>query len=135
MRRICLLVLLCLPALAAEGIPRPEYPQPQFQREQWLNLNGRWEFAFDDGNRGLEENWAAGAKKFERAITVPFCFESQLSGIGDTSFHPWVWYRRAITLPEAWKGRRPGRAQPACEIGSSAVSCSLVRPKRRSRRR
>jgi len=100
------LFLLCIPLLAAEDIPRPEYPQPQFQREQWMNLNGRWEFAFDDSNRGLEENWAAGAKKFDRGITVPFCFESSLSGIGDTSFHPWVWYRRAVTLPENWKGRR-----------------------------
>jgi len=91
--------------LGAQEIPRPEYPQPQFQREQWMNLNGRWEFAFDDTNRGLEENWAS-AKKFDRAITVPFCFESSLSGIGDTSFHPWVWYRRSVTLPEAWKNRR-----------------------------
>src|SRR5258706_3436586 len=106
MRRICLLVLLCIPVLWAEDIPRPEYPQPQFQRELWINLNGRWEFAFDDANRGIEENWSTGAKKFDRSITVPFCFESALSGIGDTSFHPWVWYRRAIAIPEAWKGRR-----------------------------
>src|SRR5205823_3141738 len=74
--------------------------------EQWMKLNGRWEFAFDDGNRGLEENWAATARKFDRNIIVPFCFESTLSGIGDTSFHPWVWYRRAFTVPDAWKGRR-----------------------------
>ena len=106
MRRRCVIALLFAPLLRAEGIPRPEYPQPQFQREQWMNLNGRWEFAFDDANRGLEENWAAGTRKFDRSITVPFCFESVKSGIGDTSFHPWVWYRRAITLPESWKGRR-----------------------------
>ena len=35
--------------------PRPEFPEPQFQREQWLNLNGRWEFEFDDANAGLAE--------------------------------------------------------------------------------
>src|SRR2546428_2017930 len=56
---ILLACLLCIPLLRAEDIPRPEYPQPQFQRELWINLNGRWEFAFDDANRGLEENWAA----------------------------------------------------------------------------
>ena len=106
MRNIWVLAVVCAPLLRAEDIPRPEYPQPQFEREQWMNLNGRWEFAFDDGNRGLEESWSAGTKKFDRNITVPFCFESAKSGIGDTAFHPWVWYRRAITAPEAWKGRR-----------------------------
>jgi beta-galactosidase/beta-glucuronidase len=71
-----------------------------------MSLNGPWEFEFDDANVGLEENWAAGGRKFSRTIVVPFCFESKLSGIGDTSFHPWVWYRRSFTVPEAWKGKR-----------------------------
>ena len=31
---------------------RKEYPRPQFQRESWQNLNGKWEFAFDDNNEG-----------------------------------------------------------------------------------
>ncbi len=91
---------------AAQVIPRPEHPQPQFQREQWLNLNGTWEFEFDDGNVGLKENWAGGGKKFSRTITVPFCFESPASGIGDPSFHPWIWYRRTFTIPETWRGKR-----------------------------
>ncbi len=92
--------------LGAEEIPRPEFPQPQFQREHWLSLNGRWEFEFDDANAGLDENWAATAKKFNRSIQVPYCFESKLSGIGDTSFHPWIWYRRGFTVPADWKGKR-----------------------------
>ena len=71
-----------------------------------MNLNGRWEFAFDDGNRGLRRKTGRRRRKFDRNITVPFCFESAMSGIGDTSFHPWVWYRRSVTLPDAWKGRR-----------------------------
>ncbi|MGH9658340.1 MAG: sugar-binding domain-containing protein, partial [Bryobacteraceae bacterium] len=100
-------LLFCLAGLGlAQEIPRPEYPQPQFQREHWLSLNGRWEFEYDDSNRGLAENWAASAKKFSRTILAPFCPESPRSGIGDTSFHPWVWYRRTAILPEAWKGRR-----------------------------
>jgi beta-galactosidase/beta-glucuronidase len=106
MRNIWTAGLLCAGLLGAAEIPRAEYPQPQFEREQWVNLNGPWEFAFDDANRGLEENWAGGVKKFDRNITVPFCFESAMSGIGDTSFHPWVWYRRTITAPDGWKGRR-----------------------------
>ncbi|MGH9721507.1 MAG: glycoside hydrolase family 2 protein [Bryobacteraceae bacterium] len=87
-------------------LPRPEYPQPQFQRADWLSLNGPWEFEFDDADSGLKENWPAAPRKFSRSITVPFCPESKLSGIADTAFHPVVWYRRALAIPAAWRGRR-----------------------------
>ncbi|MCS6951472.1 MAG: glycoside hydrolase family 2 TIM barrel-domain containing protein [Bryobacterales bacterium] len=106
MRKFIILVAVNVSLAAGPSIPRPEYPQPQFQREQWLSLNGPWEFEFDDANVGLEENWASGTKKFSRTIVVPFAFETKLSGIGDTSFHPWVWYRRSFTVPDAWKGKR-----------------------------
>jgi succinyl-diaminopimelate desuccinylase len=29
------------------NIPRPEYPNPQFERKNWVNLNGEWEFEID----------------------------------------------------------------------------------------
>lgn len=93
-------------SLSGQNIPRPEYPQPQFEREQWQSLNGPWEFEFDDSNKGLSEDWASGTRKFTRNITVPFCFESKKSGIGDTSFHPYVWYKRTFTVPAAWKAQR-----------------------------
>jgi beta-galactosidase/beta-glucuronidase len=93
--------------LAAQPtVPRAEYPRPQFQREAWTNLNGPWEFEFDDGNVGLDQGWASGSRAFSKKITVPFCFESPASGIGDRSFHPWVWYRRTVDVPAPWKGRR-----------------------------
>jgi beta-galactosidase/beta-glucuronidase len=104
--RPVLVVLASAVLWGAEGIPRPEHPQPQFQRAAWQSLNGRWEFEFDDANTGLEENWATTARKFGRSIVVPYCFESKLSGIGDPSFHPWIWYRRAFTVPAEWNGRR-----------------------------
>ncbi len=104
MKRLVLVVFPLL--LAAQQIPRPEYPQPQFERELWLNLNGTWEFEFDDANKGLEEDWANTRTRFSRTILVPFAFETAKSGIGDTSFHPWVWYRRTFALPPAWQGRR-----------------------------
>jgi len=106
MRQAILWAALACGSGAAGQIPRPEHPQPQFQREQWLNLNGQWEFEFDDGNAGLKESWAAGNRRFSRNIAVPFCFESPRSGIGDPSFHPWVWYRRTFTIPEGWEGKR-----------------------------
>jgi beta-galactosidase/beta-glucuronidase len=89
-----------------EWLPRPEHPQPQFQRPEWLNLNGSWEFEFDDDNAGLDENWAVADKPFSRSILVPFCFESPLSGVGENAFHPYVWYRRRFHTPDAWTGRR-----------------------------
>jgi beta-galactosidase/beta-glucuronidase len=105
------LVLSCLAALsvaipAQQAVPRPEYPRPQFERADWLNLNGPWEFEFDDRNAGLDQGWGGGERTFGRTITVPFCFESRASGIGDVTFHPWIWYRRNVTVPAAWQGRR-----------------------------
>ncbi len=92
-------------ALTGAEVPRAEYPEPQFQREAWMTLNGAWEFEFDDAHQGVAENWPAAPRKFSRNITVPYCFESKLSGIGDTSFHAEVWYRRAFTVPPTWKGK------------------------------
>lgn len=85
--------------LGAGEVARPEYPQPQFERAQWLSLNGTWEFEFDDRNAGLPA-------AFTRKIVVPFAFETPRSGIHDTTFHPWVWYRRSFTLPADWRNRR-----------------------------
>lgn len=34
---------------------RTEYPRPQFRRDDWLPLNGEWEFAFDDENAGIKK--------------------------------------------------------------------------------
>ena len=86
-------------------IPRPEYPRPQFVRNDWLNLNGWWDFRFDDENLGLQERWFLGTE-YPSRILVPFSFEAPQSGIGDRSFHPCVWYRRTLEVPTAWAGRR-----------------------------
>lgn len=82
-------------------IPRPEHPRPQFVRESWMNLNGTWDFQMDHGNSGVDRKLYAGKNFFTgnvQKITVPFCPESRLSGIGYTDFMPAVWYRRTITL-------------------------------------
>jgi beta-galactosidase/beta-glucuronidase len=84
----------------AANIPRPEYPEPQFMRSSWMSLNGEWNFAFDDQNQGLAKNWNTSGLPDPRAINVPYCFESQLSGIHDTAFHPVFWYNRGFALPE-----------------------------------
>ena len=85
--------------------PRAEYPRPQFERSEWMNLNGEWNFAFDFGKTGAERGWQ-NAKQLERKITVPFCPESKLSGIGYTDFIPAVWYQRTVSVPSHWSGNR-----------------------------
>ncbi|CAG7636870.1 Beta-galactosidase [Paenibacillus solanacearum] len=85
---------------------RSEYPRPQFVREAWFNLNGEWEFEFDDRRIGLKEKWQQGNAAFSRTIQVPFAFQSSLSGIGDPAFHDCVWYRRRLSIPEPWHGKR-----------------------------
>lgn len=85
-------------------IPRPEYPRPQFVRDEWLCLNGPWQFESDPDDSGLERGLLG--KDLARTITVPFCPESELSGIGETDFHNAVWYRRNVPVPAAWAERR-----------------------------
>ncbi|WP_026701760.1 glycoside hydrolase family 2 protein [Salibacterium aidingense] len=79
-------------------LPRKEYPRPQFKRDSWLNLNGTWSFAFDDENVGESSQWMK-KKRFSKEILVPFTYETEASGIGDTEFHPYVWYQRPFQIP------------------------------------
>jgi len=95
--------------LSKANIPRPEYPRPQFVRDNnWINLNGEWDFGFDDANVGLKERWykKGNLKNFDRKITVPFCFQSKLSGIEDNSFHEVIWYRRVFEIPKQFKNKK-----------------------------
>ncbi len=86
------------------AVPRPEHPRPQFVRGDWLNLNGTWQFELDRGDSGLERGLLDRDLKGE--ITVPFCPESELSGIGETDFLEAVWYRRTLRTPAGWAGKR-----------------------------
>ncbi|MBR3869709.1 MAG: beta-galactosidase [Clostridia bacterium] len=65
---------------------RPEYPRPSFARDNWLNLNGKWDFEI--GNDNI----------FDKVIEVPFCPESRLSGIEHKDFMYDLQYRRKINI-------------------------------------
>jgi galactose mutarotase-like enzyme len=86
----CLSIVLAL--VQSPSIPLPEHPRPDFQRAEWLNLNGRWQFWFGQQDSG------------KREIVVPFSWGSPLSGVPDSG--DIGWYARNITVPEAWRGRR-----------------------------
>lgn len=83
--------------------PRSEYPRPQFVRQDWLCLNGIWEFEIDSSDSGYERGLLQ--RPLNGKILVPFCPESRLSGIGCTDFLNVVWYRKQITIPSEWSGR------------------------------
>lgn len=70
---------------------RKEYPRPNFVRKEWLNLNGEWDFKFEN------EEW--------QKINVPFAYQSKLSGINDNKPCNIVWYKRKFKIPYHWKDK------------------------------
>ena len=105
MKRISIAFLsLFLCVASVWSMPRPEYPRPQFERAGWVNLNGEWTCSFDFGGSGMEREFYK-SKGFDKKITVPFCPESKLSGIGYTDFINHFWYQRPITIPQEWNGK------------------------------
>lgn len=98
---------------------RQEYPRPDFQRLEWVNLNGQWDFVFDDGNVGKLQQWELVFPK-SRKIEVPFCYQSELSGIKEADIHPILWYNRTFMLPDTFSNKRVllhfGAVDYHCEV-------------------
>lgn len=88
---------------------RKAYPRPQLRREKWLSLNGEWDFEFDFDNLGLKTENKGDEESFSydddlaftKKINVPFCPESELSGIGYKDFINACWYRKVVRLEKA----------------------------------
>lgn len=84
------------------------YPNPMFVRDRWLSLNGRWEFEFDDANKGLKDSWVH--RQLAMRIDVPFVYQSKMANLSDRKgknisydgkeppYHPIVWYKRTFEL-------------------------------------
>lgn len=105
MKKIVLSLLLAFFALSGWAqLPRPEYPRPQFERKDWVNLNGKWTYTFDFAGSGLERKFYASGQ-FDKEILVPFAPESKLSGVGYTDFINHIWYQRSIHIPSEWEGK------------------------------
>lgn len=88
-------------------LPRCEYPRPNFRRDNWLCLNGEWDFSI-------------GEKTFHQRIIVPYACETALSGIEDKGFHKTVWYRKAFLLPDKMQGKKI-----LLHFGAVDYSCDL----------
>lgn len=79
--------------------PLPEYPRPQLVRENWLNLNGKFEYAI----LPAAQKWA---EKFDGEILVPFALESLLSGVEKPlSPNDRLWYRKQFSVPASMQGK------------------------------
>lgn len=102
---VVMLTLLNCGACFSENLPRQEYPRPQFERTEWINLNGTWTYEFDFGNSGKDRRLQS-ADKFGKNITVPFCPESVLSGVEYTDFINQMWYQRKLSIPTDWNGKK-----------------------------
>jgi beta-galactosidase/beta-glucuronidase len=85
-------------------IPRPEYPRPLLQRDDWFNLNGEWQFAFDDEDKGIEKGFQD-KTALDTTIIVPFAYQTVASTINDKAVHEVVWYSREITVPKGWQDK------------------------------
>ena len=85
-------------------IPRSEHPRPQFVRDDWLCLNGRWQFEIDAGDSGISRGLLD--RELAGEIIVPFSPSTKMSGIGNTDFMIAVWYRREVDIPADWAGTR-----------------------------
>lgn len=100
-------VIGVMPARGQDAIPRPEHPTPLAVRANWANLNGAWSFRFDQRDLGVKEKWfEPAAAGFDRTITVPFPWESRLSGIGETKAEAKIgWYRRSFRVPASFPAK------------------------------
>lgn len=91
--------------MTENNIPRKEYPRPHFERADWMNLNGEWNFQFDRENKGEKEKWYK-ESNFNKKIIVPFTYETKASGIGEEEFCPHVWYQKSITIPSEYMNKK-----------------------------
>ncbi len=80
-------------------MPLPEYPRPQMVRQQWLNLNGLWNYSVLPVGQSVPSGW-------QGEILVPFPIESSLSGVQKmVGSDQELWYHRSFEIPAGWRGR------------------------------
>ena len=91
-----------------------EYPRPQLERKDWINLNGPWKYS-------IRTSAQLSPNPFDGYILVPFPVESSLSGVMKTfTKDDILWYEKEIEIPEGWKGKHVlinfGAVDWKCEV-------------------
>lgn len=75
-----------------------EYPRPQLMRNEYMTLNGYWDYAIT-----ANDDYPA---EFDGKILVPFSPESELSGVMRTlDANSTLWYSVEFTLPAEWNNQ------------------------------
>lgn len=88
------------------SVPLSEYPRPQLQREDWLCLNGKWDYkGGKDVASTVDPKEAIGFGSEAGQIRVPYCPESQLSGV-QRKQEVNMWYGRSFQIPSGWKNKQ-----------------------------
>ena len=101
--------------------PWQVHPRPQMKRESYVNLNGKWEFTVSETKPDA----------YDREILVPFCPESDLSGIGEHFPEgSGLWYRLMVdmdTFPAGWDQGRVllhfGAVDQTADVYVNDVKC------------
>ena len=76
-----------------------DYPRPQFVRDNWINLNGSWDFAFDRDDSGENKGYQNGFEA-QKKINVPFAYQCAASGIGNAEMCQNIWYKRTFVMDD-----------------------------------
>lgn len=100
-------------------------PRPDWERANWTSLEGDWHFCFDDQNEGVERQYYQKGYPLDRQIRVPFVYQSDMSGIGDTAIHPVVWYKQRFAVTSWMKTQRTflcfGAVDYACDVWVNGI--------------
>lgn len=96
-----------------------KYPRPQFIRENWVDLNGQWQFAFDDDNKGDLNKQYLNNEFYTMNIEVPYSYHTKNSGIHKNEDHPIVWYKKDIHI------KRKEKKHYLLHFGAVDYKCDL----------
>jgi len=76
------------------------FPRPDRVRRETVLLDGEWDFRFDRLDVGRAAGWWKGGGRWPMKIRVPYCVESELSGVAKKMAPGVVWYRREFDAPD-----------------------------------
>jgi beta-galactosidase/beta-glucuronidase len=84
----------------SQTTPLNDYPRPQLQRAEWINLNGWYDYVILDRSIAFPD-------QFTGKILVPYAVETAASGVRKSlTPNEKIWYRRSLEVPELSENER-----------------------------